>query len=558
MRGSSSQCSAVMKGAELLRKILAASCLLAVGGGGLCLAQRTSQDARPAEARVAPRPAGAELDELAARAKELDEPALRVPLRTQLAAFLWSGKSADDARRAEALATQALEDLHTNKARVPRFYFTIFRKDLFALLEQHSPATAKALSERYDSGEEGGDDIATALEMLNGGQGAERAVEKARRGLNGDAVSVPALVFFLSRLDQTRPAEANRLLVDILNAAESRPGSLSVGDLGRLKHFYFYRAGAPPELKARFLSAALAATRESASWPEQERVAEAYHLLAGTLPEIQRLLPSAYLQASAQVGMISARMPRQAVEQMAAAERVSESPDRLSQLATEAASADSPSAKASLQTDAAHAALRRGKFVEAVDLAVGVKSEGEIHGLWRDQFLRDVVVAALNKKDAEAAEYAAEKIGAPAEHSGALQRLALHYHAAGDVARAWGFMNGALKIIDTLEDEGRAVALFKITTVFMKVDRQRAPEIAREAVKSLEKVAGPRPEDKPGGGAHLAAVERVLRVAYALTPVFRVLAQFDAAEAASVAASIGRREFRPFASLGVLTAPGRK
>ena len=558
MRGTLGCRPALSKGVELLRRLLAATSLLAAGGG-LCLAQRVPHPGQRAQGPAAGRPAVAEVAELAAQAKELDEPALRVLLRTQLAAFLWSGEAAEQARQAEALATQALEDLHANRARVPKLYFNAFRRDLFALLEQHSPATAKALSERLESGEEGGDDIATALEMLDGGQGAERAVEKVRRTLSGGASFVsPALVFFLSRLDQTQPAEVNRLLADILAAGERRPGSLSVRDLGRLKHFYFFRVTTPPELKARFLSAALAATRDAAAWPEQERVAEAYHLLAGTLPEIQRLLPAAYLQASAQFGLISARMPRQTVEQMAAAERVNESPDRLNQLTTEAAAADSANAKAGLLTDAAHAALRKGKFVEAVDLALGVKSEGEIHELWRNQFLRDVVVSALAKKDAEAAEYASEKIGAPAERSGALQRLALHYHEAGDVARAWGFMNGALKLIDTLDDERRAIALLKITTVFMKVDRQRAPEIAREAVKSLEKVVGPRPEDKPGGEADQKAVERLLRIAYALTPVFRVLAQFDAAEAASVAANIGRREFRTFATLGVVTANGRR
>ena len=209
-------------------------------------------------------------------------------------------------------------------------------------------------------------------------------------------------------------------------------------------------------------------------------------------------------------------------------------------------------------TDAARLALREGKFGEAVDLAVGVRSEERLREQWRDQFLRDVVVAALEKKDAEAAEYAADKMGAPAERSVAMQRLALHYHGLGDAARAWGFLNGALKLLDSLDEERRATALLKITTVFMKVDRQRAPEVAREAVKSLEKIPGPRPEDKPGGEAHRKSVETLLRVEHAVTPVFRALGQFDPAEAASLAASIRRREFRLFATLGAATAHGRK
>ena len=506
----------------------------------------------PPENKRAPRPRRhAVLNNAPELLKAVEEPALRVFLRTRAAKFLWAEKSPSASQAAEAMAAAAMADIRAHRGEAPALYDNLLLRELTAALETNAPALAARLRQA-DRDESNGDQLGTAYELSKNGDGAGRALEIARRQLrSGRDPSDPQVIFLLSRLDEIRPEAATALLAEILSTAEHALGDHPVTSLFTLAHQYLYGEATPPELKARFLAVLINSARNPAALSEGERV-NAFNLLKANLRAIEQLLPQLYPQAGAEVAALSTFLPREAVERAEAYNSIRGSAEPFEQTLSVAEKTQDTALKKELLLRAAQMAMDRGRLKQAVDLLLrGEAVAKTADPAQPDQFLAEVAQKAAEKKDADALSYAEAKIVDPLRRALAVQRLAMLYYDAQDIPRAQDTLDVALKLAQSADDDARkATTMLTFVNTFLKVDDARAPELTQAAIKIINNLPTRKPDEKQSGRARQQQTEMLIQVAYYLPPVFERLVAKDELGAFSAADTIREQGLRAAAILG--------
>lgn len=502
--------------------------------------------------------------------KAADEPALRAFLRLRLVTFIWGRKNApvELTGVAEGVASEALADLDQHKSEIPT-RLSWLPRDFIAQLEMHAPALAARMAEKYGLNQNASaDQLGDALSRLNSKGGADSAVELVRTGLRGGRDPGFKMTFFLNELDRKRPDEVPRLLSEILDVAERSPGSISLDTFHWLSDFYL-REQTPAVLKTRFLAYVVACTKDAYTWTDETHISQAYNLLDGLLPAIERLAPSLHRQALEQALAIKAHTQSARTEQeamKAIMDKVGQSADPLDALVGEAEAPENKAYRNSLLAQAAQAALEKGRFELAVDLVGRLKAEGEDAslGTWRDQFLGDVVKAALAKKDADSADKAAARIESPFRRASADKQIAAHLYDENNLVRAQQTLDEALKLIASADDgAAKAIAYLEASTTHPKVDAVKVLEIVAAATKTINNIPTPGAFERPDSAARVKYVNDLYSLAWTAIPTFRALAQRDETEALYAVEKIRRRDIRAaakfgaFVGLGELNAPAQ-
>ncbi len=528
------------------------SCLLILLCGSVCAAQqKAAGDGRANQRRVE-----AVMSSMPGLFKAIDEPLIRVSLRLRAAKFLWADKSEAASRAAEQLTAEALEDIQEREGEIPPLYVKLLRREALASLQLRAPDLAARLVEKYKLGDRAGG-FETAFELLGYEGGVSKAVEIMRSNVqSGSETSDSNLNFFLGRLDETQPQESNRLLADILAAAERAPNNYPISFLIGLAGNYLYRDATPAELKVRFLALFIRATSDPAALTTAERNS-AHGLLKASLPLVEKHLPSLYARAGAQVAAFTPSRPTTTAERENAENNIRSSTDPLAQMMTEADRTGDTSLKRNLLESAARRALNEDRLKLAVELMMRFEPPGEVSEEdfveYRDQFLGDVVRRAVAKKDREALAYTAEHIHDPLQRASALQRLALMWHEAGDVLRAREVLEQAFKLIESAKDRPRkATAFLNLATFFLKIDDARVPPTTQAAIKVINALPGPKQDVKADSAARKDYLDGLVGISSSLAVVFQRLAQKDEGGAFSLASRLERPELKASAMLGTL------
>jgi len=527
-------------------------CLLMITGS-VCLGQQPSQRKVP---KQTPQNPEVKLDGMGDRIKAVDEPTLRVFLQIQLATFLWESKTKSAAAQAEIVATEAITNLQAHRSEIPEFYLNSFRTDLLALVNLHVPALAARLSEQYKLEPTPREQLRTAYTLLDSKEGINPAIEKVRGSLRSGQDLGNMISFFLHRLAGEKPDELPRLLSEILKPEEQKPGTFSLDTLRSLQYFYlrYPKEGASVELQARFGAVVLNAAKTALAGGEQDQVLKARELLKLALPAISATLPSLYPQASAQLAALSAQAPPPPANYTEADERIARSANPLDQMLAEADAADDPARTERLLVQAAQLALSKGELKLAVEIVLRVASTEKVYLMWRDQFLGEVVNKSVGKKDPANAEYAAAKIESALRRAAALRQIALYFFASEDVPRSRELMDRAFKLVaDSENGAPKATAYFEMFAAFAKIDEQRIPEVSQAAIKVINGLLEPRPDDKPGSAARKEYVENLMMIAYHVIPAFRLLTRRDEQGTLGLAEGIRLREIKTAAIFAVVT-----
>lgn len=534
---------------RLMRKCLLV-CLLI----GVCAAQGAGQQAAENNDGHAFQRTQNVLDRLPDQIKAMDEPALRVFLRLRLAGFLWSKDFAESENKAETICVAALADLQAHQTEIPESDLKWLRREILSLLELHAPDRAARLIKQYGLDlNDAVQKVEAAYSSFDGKGNPSEAIRKVREVLDSGQNPGIIMLFFLDELKRQRPAEVPALLSSLLTIEEQKTGSIALQNLGFLIHLYLSKE-TPPALQERFLRAVVKATGGSFSGVEENQMSDAYNLLRAIVPALEQRWPALYSQASAQLAALAARLPNMGLEleRQTLNKRIEQSADPLRQMITEAEETEDSAFRNDLLSDAAQLAVTKGELKLAVELVMRVESDWTHHLIWRDQFLSQAIDKALKKKETAIADYAIAQIHSPFNRAAALQRVALYFFAAGDSASALQRLNAAVKIIDSVESgTNRALALLGIIPSFARIDQQRLPELARAAVKAINSIRNPQPEDKPGSEAHKLYVETLIRLAGAAVPAFESLAERDEIGALSLADDLQPHEIRAAAVLGV-------
>jgi hypothetical protein len=537
----------------VLKHLAAGSCILL-----LCVGVAAAQSSPlPTAAQAKRLRTDAVIGTASDKIKTLDEPTVRVFLRLRAAKFLWSEKTLEASQAAESLAVAALADLQEHEDAIPGLYSNLFRRELLAALQVRAPELAARLVKKY--GLEGAaSSFETAYELLGSADGTVKAVEIMRRNIGGNVrVADSNLNFFLSRLDETRPEEVNRLLADLLGALERAPADYPVTYLFGIANKYLYREATPAELKGRFLGALVRASANPSVMPPEEQTL-AYNLLRANMAAVQRLLPALYSQAGAQVETLASMQPRQARERETPDDNIRRSTDPLEQMISEAEGAKDESLRREYLSRAAQRALDSDRLTLAVELIMKIRTEGERDKQYfvpyRDQFLGDVVRKAVSKKDYDAASKAASNLRDPLLRALGLQWVASSYHESGDVVRAREVLQDATKLAESADDDARkVVALLQLAALYVKIDETRVLPTTQSAVKIINALPSPKPVEKSGAEARHKHVEMLMQLAYVLLPAFQRLSRQDEAGTLALAESIRRADLRAAATLGAST-----
>ena len=213
--------------------------------------------------------------------RKIDDPTVRIFLKLRLATLLWN--EPDRNTTVESLTVAALDELYASDA-VPPLYADIFGRDLLALLQANAPDTAKKYARQ---------ELDVAYSMLNSKGKEGLAVATLESELAKGWVPDLKLLFFMHRLETQRPQEFHRALSIIVAAEERRAGTISVQVFSWLTDLYL-KPGVPPDLKRRFLAAAVNATKVSYTLSDPNDIDHAYNVLVAILRHVKSLTPSLY------------------------------------------------------------------------------------------------------------------------------------------------------------------------------------------------------------------------------------------------------------------------
>jgi hypothetical protein len=476
-----------------------------------------------------------------------DEPALRIFLRLRIATYLWSRPVTSI--EPESVATAALADLRAHEKQVPTLYVDQFRRNFIALLKLHAPNSAAAIAE--DQKLDRRTELDVAYSLLGRENGTDQAVKMVQSSIAGGKDPGAIIVSFLHRLETIKPSDVSKLLNAVLVEEETRPGSISTGTLFGLKHL-FIRQQTAQDLQRRYIIAVV--NRAGEKDARLSSVVDTYTILGDLLPEVEKQMPDLYYPASAALSQLAGRVPSGTLERISIERRVRQSNDPLAQLMAEKEAVTDPSLKDDLQVEAAQLALEKGQIETAITLVVKLQPKNDETRSWRDQFIQQAAVKALDKGDLAVAEYGSRQISAAVVRSTVLQKIALYFQGSNNLSRARDTLISALKSVQTLDDSvDKTVALLDLANAFLKVDNQQALEIAQTAIKIINKNPSTQRSVETGSILQLSNAEKMLKIAYKLVPTFQALGSIDESAASNLAKDIQRQELRIAATFGAHT-----
>jgi len=340
-----------------------------------------------------------------------------------------------------------------------------------------------------------------------------------------------------------------RLLNATLALMERDGAALPLRTVFFLSHIYLQET-TPAAYQVRFLNASVNAVRVLPAEARRDPMTSSWaaNLLQRALPSIQKLIPEAYAEASAQL----AALAPSANSADAVYERIKNSSDPLAAAITEADAASDRQLKGELLKWAARLAKERGNLRQAVELITSVEEDraGLPEGYSaRDEFLDGVLRLALQRKDPETARYAASKLGLPLYRVEGLRGLARYFVENRDASAAREVLDEAVKGLEASpEGTAKAISHLALAADFDKVDGVRAFDIAKDAVKSVNNI--PRSREDPKGEVSWS----LFPVADNITRTFRQLALRDRPRSLGLSETFQPREFKIAAALGVYSA----
>ena len=481
------------------------------------------------------------LDELAIafplQIRKIDDPSVRIFLKLRIASVLWNEPHQNTT--AESLTVAALDELDANAA-VPTLYADIFRGDLLVLLQANAPDTAKRYARK---------DLDVAYSILNSKGKEALAIETLETELAKGWVPDLKLLFFLNRLEtQQQPLELGRTLSIIVAAEERRIGTIPLQVFSSLTHFYLKR-DVQPDLKRRFLAAAVNSTKISYTLSDSEEINHAYNLLVAILPHVKSLTPLLYPQAAAQLSSLMSRVSNTRSQSEEIDERIRTSNDPLSQIITEARSATDSTLKDELFLQAARLAWEKGKLKLSLELAMSVSADRK---KWQEQFLSELATTAIEKKAPEVASAAIAEIQSQSLKIAALQKLALYFESK-DLLKARELLNEALKAINSIDEKTqKSLALLRVLPLVAKVNNESVPVIGEQIVKSINSIPSPDSTDKAVLTNYVQ--KTLMPLTWQALPVFQSLAERDENLTLDLVSRIQLKEIRTSALLGVAIA----
>ena len=484
--------------------------------------------------------------------KELKNPTFRAFLRTRL--LSWETAESGLTRRQTAIdvATQGVTDLceHQNEVWSPTasWLHRTFVKQIKTL--QSSEDTALEIcvfkTEAKNIPES---DLSAAIKLLSNSETSAAGLDRAKSVILSGQVPPEAILGQLLSSGVKQSPHLTELLGAVLLMEEKQPGKLS---LRWMPHFtsFFLEKSVPPEMKARYVSVVVRASRVSAEeLANQVVLSQVSQLLNGIIIVAQQFAPALYPEIASRLGSLNKGNPNRTDTRLAAEERIQNASDQLEQLISEADSAPDEQLKKGFLFRAARLAKDRGQLSKAVDLAMKVESGGEVekdnNPTWVSSFLFEIASLAVKKGSPRDATYAISKMTRPLAKAEAFRLLGEYYGANQDKVKGKEAFSQAAKQLKSVDNTNDKVKVFlSLAESLLKYEPADAYEVFRESVKAINNLPSPEKDQEK------MYYVKLMPVAEALIRSFRLLATHENQTATSLATEIKLSELRVSALSG--------
>lgn len=491
------------------------------------------------------------VDDLDNQAKSVPLAAARIFARLKIAEWLWKdGK--DDTGRAESIAVKAVEELYEKKNEIPNSDH--LSTPLLTMLELNAKDAAKKLKAKYEI--EAQEDLWNAGDLLSKKGGDKILAAKIKQNLT-NGYDLYHISHLIDEMRDRKSPEVLGILAHIIALEETGGNNYPAGALFNLTD-NFREPTFPINLKTRFYRIVLGKARAAAQSPDESLITSAESLLYAVLPDINRNAPELSGEATALRSILSAKTSQLTREESERYERIEESEDKLAALISEAEKSDSKNVKRDLYDEAGLLATKQEKFQLAADLfgkaleniANPEKVKPEILYGWHDQQLNEIVKAALDKDDAESAEYAMKKIFLYFRKADALRQLAIYFSEQKDSATALTNYYESLKLVAKQENtQMKFYMLFRLIPTAQTIDPDRISEATAITAKAINNFPTLNPEDKPGTDKFNEYTSTIMDINYNVNQVMRGLIEKNKSEAYDLANRINRKEIKIIADV---------
>lgn len=487
--------------------------------------------------------------------KKMDEVGLRLSVRIQVVAYLWESKtfSGKHVSVKRNLALEAIADLNDHHLEIPRSMADHLLADLAAVLDKHDPDLSeklKAVKEATKIGRQAVD-IRSLFELKNGDVLAAAKI----RQLLAQGGDVSNLNFWLDDLRERKSAEFEPLLREVIAIAERRP-QISFETLFWLTPICFH-SDVPQPLQRSFAAMILSRT-QPANFAATPAPQSAYELLAGALPQIQRVLPEHYEQAVGQSLILRTSIDQMQLASEERSKRLKESENPIEELVREAEAAKTKGERNQLLAEAAETALIKEKFdtclavLARMDLEINVSGNPSFWRDWSGQFLKKFVKSATAAKELEIAEEGALGMTASLAKVEAVASLIRHWSKVGEKGRAHKLLVEAIKVAESVSDDfAKAKSLILLSIICDQVDESKKGQLLLSSVKtlnSLNKPTTPRNQEP-----YQEFIRNLDSTGYQVFRGFKSLTVSDEDTAIALMDQLLKSDLRPFAFIGILS-----
>ena len=485
--------------------------------------------------------------------KELKNPTFRAFLRTRL--LSWETGESSPTRRQTAIdvATQGVTDLceHQNEVWSPTasWLHRTFVKQI-KILQSSQDAALEICVFKTEAKNSPESNLSSAIKLLSNSETSAAGLDRAKSTILSGQVPPEAILGQLLTSGIKQSPHLSELLGAVLSLEEKQPGTLS---LRWMPHFtsFFLEKSVPPEMKTRYVSVVVRASRVSAEeLANQVVLSQVSQLLNGIIILAQQFAPALYPEIASRLSSLNKGYPNRTDARLAAEERIQKASDQLEQLMSEADSAPDEQLKKAFLFRAARLAKDRGQLSKAVDLAMKVESGSAVENdnnnpTWVNSFLFEIASLAVKKGLPRDATYAISKMTRPLAKAEAFRLLGEYYGANQDKVKGKEAFSQAAKQLKSVDNTNDKVKVFlSLAESILKYELADAYEIFRESVKAINNLPSPEKDQEKMYYAKL------MPVAEALIRSFRLLATHENQTATSLAEEIKLSELRVAALSG--------
>lgn len=493
------------------------------------------------------------VSDLENRIRELSFAAPRVMARCRIAGWLWNDEK-DDIDRAEEFAVAAVDDMYKNRTEIPPVYFSVLSREIFSLLDRHSPQTARNLRAKYKvtaAEEEGIQD-----QLLAGAGGERAAVDAVIRSLFAGQSNDLQIPIILQRLKQRNSQERFRLLNALIASEEQTPGRLQLSTLMSISPFYS-DLNVEVGTAARFARIVIRRTQSSSQLPfaDFDGWLEVLNL---NFAMIRERVPDLVQDVEVLRAVLTSRISQQSREARERNERINTSIDRLGTLIEEAEKTENSTLKYDLYRRAARLALEKNLFRRAADLTVmfgkvDLSTEPILVSTQKNevgQMLDAVTEKALKAGDDSSALYAVDLHLENVRRAEGFGSVAKFYVDKGVFDRGRDAINSALRVNAAVENLPRRASIyFKLIPITQRIDPTSVFEVNSLAAGSINRIPSPSADENEEAESLERYVTSLMIASWNLLPMLKDYVKTDRNGAADLSGRIEKKEVRIFADI---------